>query len=554
MARRVGEILIDSGLIDAKQLEIALAEQTKTGAKLGVVLADLGFTTEEAVSRALAEQSGVEHSDLEHAELEPRAARMVPEDMARRLNALPLRIENEALVVAMSNPTDIVAIDELQRRTDLFVRVVSAGHRQLQRALDRAYRGDASGASSLERMVDQVPETAAEAGADPSRVGVASLVDEIIGTAVRRDATDIHLQPDRNVLRVRLRVDGDLAQGLTVKRSLVAPLVARIKILAGLDISETRVPQDGKIRFPYDKGVVDLRVSTFPTVCGESVVIRVLDKDKQVFSLQSLGLDARDHDILERAARAPNGLILAVGPTGSGKTTTLYALLKIVDASRRKIITLEDPVEYEMPLVTQCQVNDKAGLDFAKGLRAILRHDPDVVLVGEMRDQVTASLAIRAALTGHLVVSSLHTNDSVRSISRLRDMGLDAYLIASCLRAVSAQRLVRRICPDCREPYEPSEEDLLALGFDPGTRGSFAVGKGCDRCNGSGCRGREAIFEVLEVTPGVAQLIARNAAMDEIEHEARREAGLVTFREMAQRRAAEGRISLAEMARTTAEF
>ena len=283
-------------------------------------------------------------------------------------------------------------------------------------------------------------------------------------------------------------------------------------------------------------------------------MIRVLDKDKQVFNLESLGLDPREREILERAASRPNGLMLAVGPTGSGKSTTLYALLKSVNASRRKIITLEDPVEYEMPLVTQCQVNEKAGLDFATGLRAILRHDPDVVLVGEMRDQVTATLAVRAALTGHLVLSTLHTNDSVRTISRLRDMGLDAYLIASCLGAVSAQRLVRRICSGCSEPYDADEEELLSLGFDPGTRGSFATGKGCERCGGTGVRGREAIFEVLEVTPGVAQQIARNAEVAEIEATARREAGLVTFREMAQRRAMEGRISLAEVARVTAEF
>ena len=340
---------------------------------------------------------------------------------------------------------------------------------------------------------------------DDSRGAVIPLLDEILSMAIRRGATDVHLQPDRRVLRARLRIDGDLSSGATLPSNLLAPIVARIKVLAGLDLTETRIPQDGKIRFPFDKGVIDMRVSTFPSVNGESVVIRILDKNRQNLSLESLGLDLQSQGVLRRMAQRPNGLILAAGPTGSGKSTTLFALLRTIDSSRRKVITLEDPVEYELPMVTQCQVNEKAGLDFATGLRSILRHDPDVVLIGEMRDPETASLALRAAMTGHLVFSTVHTNSALATVGRLVDMGLDRYLIASCLVGVSAQRLVRLICPHCAEKYTPDPEDLEAVGVAPDTTGKFRHGEGCDRCHETGYAGREALFELLEVTPELAR-------------------------------------------------
>ncbi|MCA9512378.1 MAG: GspE/PulE family protein [Myxococcota bacterium] len=548
---KIGEILIDAGVVTAKQLDIALAEQAKTGAKLGVILADLGFTTEDAVSRALAEQSGVEHVDVDAVAIEPEATALVPEEVARRLHCLALGIEGPTLTVAMSNPTDIVAIDELQRGTDLFVRVVSTGHRQLLRGLDRAYGG--SGDSALELAIRRATEEVAGEGDGEQRGGIVPLVDELLTMAVRRGATDLHLQPDKRVVRVRLRLDGDLQPGATLPASLLAPVVARVKVLAALDLSETRAPQDGKIQFAFEKGRIDLRVSTFPSVHGESVVVRILDQNRQSFALDALGLSAGDEHALRRLAQRPTGLVLAAGPTGSGKSTTLFALLRTIDAARRKVITLEDPVEYELPMITQCQVNEKAGLTFAAGLRSILRHDPDVVLVGEMRDPETASLALRAALTGHLVFSTLHTNGAIATIGRLVDMELDRYLIASCLCAVAAQRLVRKVCAHCAEEYAPEPHELENVGLPADTVAKFQRGIGCDRCNESGVAGREAVFELLELTPEVARLVSRGAHEDEIESAAVAQ-GFTPFRTSAQRQAMEGRIPLEEVARITADF
>ena len=549
---KIGAILVQAGLIDEKQLEIALAEQAKTGAKLGAILAELGFASDEAVSHALANQSGVEHVDAERVATDPQALALVPEAVARRLGALPIRREARALVVAMSDPTDIVAIDELQRTAGVFVRVVAAGHRQLLRALDRAYSASSSVASSLELAIQRASREESGEGSAESRNALVALVDELVTVAIRRGATDLHLQPDKRVLRARMRVDGELTAGATLPSALLGPIVARIKVLAGLDISESRLPQDGKIRFPYEKSAVDLRVSTFPSVNGESVVLRILDKARQNLTLEALGLDGESQLALRRMAQRPNGLILAVGPTGSGKTTTLFAVLRTLDSARRKVISLEDPVEYELPLATQCQVNERAGLDFAAGLRSILRHDPDVVLVGEMRDATTASLALRAAMTGHLVFSTLHTNGAIETIGRLLDMGQDRYLIASCLVGVAAQRLMRRICEDCAETWEPEPHELAAVGIAPEAGGKFRRGAGCERCHESGHAGRQALFELLEVTPGLRRLISRGAHADELEGQAR-EDGFVPFRERARRSASEGLVSLEEVARVTAE-
>jgi len=550
---KVGELLVDAEVITAAQLEIALAEQARTGRRLGRVLLDLGLATEESISRVLASQSGVEHYDLESVQLDPEAVRLVPEELARRRNLVPLCFENGSLVVAMANPADIVAADDLARVTDIRVSVAAASRRQVQRAIDRAYSSRSEGESPLEAAIRQAMAELESKDASSGQNGVIAIVEEIFALAFRRDATDIHFEPDKKVVRVRFREDGRLSQGPTLASRLLSPIVARIKILAQLDIAETRVPQDGKIRFPFETRTIDLRVSTFPTVDGESVVIRILDRSRQVLSLGTIGLEGPQLDTLRRAAARPNGLILAAGPTGSGKTTTLYAQLREMDTSHRKVITLEDPVEYDLPLATQCQINEKAGLTFAAGLRSILRHDPDVILVGEMRDQETAEMALRAALTGHLVFSTVHTNDAVRSISRLRDMGIEPFLIASCLAAVVAQRLVRLVCPECSFEYQPRSEELAAVGLPVDAEGTFARGKGCERCHSTGARGREALFEVLEVTPEVAQAIGRDESIDAIDA-AGRAAGLVTFREEAHRRARAGRISLEEVAQVTAEF
>jgi type IV pilus assembly protein PilB len=556
--RRVGEILIEAGIVDESQVAIALAEQKRTGGQLGQILVNLGLASEEAVSHALADQTGVEHLNLDAIEPDPVAIALVSEALAREHRVAPLRadVPNGTLTVAMANPADIVAIDELEMATNLFVEAAKASERQVSRYLDRAYARKRSQGEvddrSFEALIKQAVAELEKGDDTPTRGGIAALVDELIAAGVRREATDVHVEPDRNVMRVRYRVDGDLVQGPTLSQALLPSIVARIKILAQLDIAVTRTPQDGKISFPFANRRVDLRVSTFPTISGESVVVRVLDTSKAQFTLDRLGLSEAEQKRLRGAIQRPNGLILAVGPTGSGKTTTLYALLRAANSTARKIITLEDPVEYELSLVTQCQVNEKAGLTFASGLRAILRHDPDIVLVGEMRDTETCQMAMRASLTGHLVLSTLHTNDAVRTVSRLRDMGMESYLIASCLSVVCAQRLVRLICESCRQPYAPEGAELEVAGLEPADPGPFSRGAGCERCSGTGMRGRKALYEVLHVGGEISQLIARDASVDQLVSAAER-AGMVNFRTNATRLAREGAITLTEAARVAME-
>jgi type IV pilus assembly protein PilB len=555
--KRVGELLIEAQVVDETQLAIALAEQKRVGGHIGQILVNLGLASEEAVSRALASQSGVEHLSLDRFEPDPRVVAIVPESVARQHQLAPLSVDMETgvLSVAMVNPGDIVAIDELEMTTSLYVQAARASERQISRFLDRAYRARVPGGvedSSLEELIRQAIAELDQRQTVPGRGSIVQLVDELIGGAIRREATDLHFEPSPNVIRVRYRSDGDLVQGQTLSAALLSSIVARIKIMADLDIATTRVPQDGKIHFPFENRRVDLRVSTFPALYGESVVIRVLDKNKAQFTLESLGLDAREQSILRSVAQRPNGLVLAVGPTGSGKTTTLYATLRQMNSSTRKVITLEDPVEYEMSLVTQCQINEKAGITFANGLRSILRHDPDIILVGEMRDAETTRMALRAALTGHLVLSTLHANDAVRALSRLRDMGMESYLIASCLVAVCAQRLVRLVCELCRKPHPATAAELELLGLAAGEKVAFVRGEGCSRCNGTGMRGRKALFEVLEVTPEISQLMAREAPLDAIAEAARR-GGMVPFRGNAQRLAREGAITVEEAARVSVE-
>ena len=550
--KKLGELLIDAGALTRDQLEIALAHQKRTGERLGSALVDLGIADDETISRAIASQVGVPHLDLESITIERDAIRCVPEDIARRHILIPISLDKDALVVAMSNPLDIMAVDEIERASDLYVEPATASRGQILRAMDRAYAHRARRESVFEDLARQAVLEVEDASNSDDEGGTIALVDEILALAFQRNATDLHLEPDRHILRIRFRVDGGLTHGPTLPTSLLAPIVARIKILAELDISQTRIPQDGKIRFPYRNRVIELRVSTFPCVNGESIVIRILDQSGKSLSIDSIGLEPAQIETLQQASRRPNGLILTAGPTGSGKTSTLYALLNAMDTETRKVITIEDPVEYQLSLASQCQVNEKAGLTFAAGLRSILRHDPDVILVGEMRDNETCEMAFRAALTGHLVLSTIHTNDSIRTASRLRDMNIEAFLIASCLAVVCAQRLVRIACPSCSTRFTPRPDELVAAGLSADAEGDFIRADGCEECHETGVKGREALFEILEVTPRVASVVARDAGPDEIEDVARSE-GLITFREQACLRATHGRMTLDEVVRVTTE-
>jgi len=545
VSTKFGQILIKEGAITADQLELALAEQRRVGGKLGAILGDLGLVSEDTISQALAYQSGVEHVDLLRERPSAEVLELVTQKLATECEVLPLRVEQSALVLAMANPSDIIAIDRVQRASGLFVRAVSAPRGRIRRAIALLYRGGVDG--ELESAIGEASRSVG--GDSASDAGVIALVERVLTSAIAEDATDVHLEPDEKVLRVRLRVNGELRRGPTLPRSVMAAVVARVKVMAQLDITETRLPQDGKIRFELDGKRIELRVSTFPSVLGESVVLRILDPARANRSLEALGLSPHEVDVLERASARPNGLILVTGPTGSGKTTTLYALLRAVSTADRKTITLEDPVEYQVPLVTQCQINERAGLTFVSGLRSILRHDPDVILVGEMRDAETASIAIRAALTGHLVLSTLHTNDAVRSIARLRDLGAPSYLTGSCLLVVVAQRLVRLLCLDCRYACEPTAPECATLGVSASD--TLYRSKGCDRCRGTGSRGRGALFEVLEVTAPIARQISADASGEEIAAAAR-DAGFQSLRDAALRRARSGDISPEEVGRVTA--
>jgi type IV pilus assembly protein PilB len=528
------------------QLETALAEQRRVGGKLGSILQELGLTSPVEIAEGIARQANVEVVDLDNVSLEPEAVALIPESLARKYDLVPMHFQGEQLVIAMASPLNIVAIDEVQGVTRYRISVVGAPEDQVARMLNRAYQSKPEG--ELELVIERA--RSALSGEAESDRGVVELVDYLIEMAARREATDLHVEPGDKGLHTRLRIDGELTRGPTLPRDLAQPIASRIKIMAHLDIVELRIPQDGKIRFEDGELRLDLRVSTFPTVLGESIVVRILDRARTTYALEHLGLDSRDVKVLCQGVQQPSGMILVTGATGSGKTTTLYSLMGNIDSQTRKALTLEDPVECNLPSVLQCQINEKMGITFAKTLRASLRHDPDVILVGEMRDPETAMIAMRAALTGHLVMSTTHTSGAVAALARLRDLGVEPYLISSCLRIVVAQRLIRRLCRHCCEEYQPNQAEAEAFGVPAGE--SFFRSAGCSMCEGRGTRGRSAIFELFEITPQIGALILEQAPEEAVREQAR-SSGMRGFRSAALDKARQGLISLPEFARVTAE-
>lgn len=542
----LGERLIEQGLLTDRQLELAVREQKRTGAMLGEILVQLGLVTQQMLSAALAYQGGVTYVDLSDTDIPQECLARVPEELARRLNLVPLRMEGADLVLAMGNIYDIEAIGEVEALTRLRVRVTGAAEEDIQSKINEAY-GERK---SLEELIEE----AIKAGLGPARDGevelpVVRLVDQLLLKAVRDRATDLHVQPGPRTVLTRYRVDGVLVQGPSLPKALQSAVTTRLKILAEVNIAESRLPQDGKFQFSFGKRHYDIRASFLPNTHGEKAVLRLLDKTKLVLGLDQLGMpDAifiRFRKLLDR----PHGVILVTGPTGSGKTTTLYSALNSINGSDRCIVTVEDPVEYELPLITQVQVNVKAGLTFAAGLRSILRQDPDVILIGEIRDGETASIAVRAALTGHLVLSTLHTNDPVGALPRLKDMGVSGLELAVALQGVLAQRLLRVNCQACSAPYEPEEETLAVL--KPHQRvGAWEKGRGCDLCAHTGIRGRRPIHDLLYVSPEVRELIARESPLAEVEAQARKE-GKTSLFEHALHLAQRGLVTLEEAVRTT---
>jgi type IV pilus assembly protein PilB len=547
----LGERLIESGLITPDQLDLALREQKRTRERIGEILINLGFVTQELISSALASEAGVTFIQLENYLIEPAALKYVSEATARKHKIIPILLEPPRLTIAMANVFDVLAIDEVQRATGLIVDVVSATESSVLQSIDRYYAGGISLEEIIQKSARQVEAGRVSEADLAAGAPIVRLVDQLFLTAVQQGATDIHFEPEERILRVRFRVDGKLRPGPSLPKALQPAVTARIKIISGMNIAETRLPQDGKINFFVGKRKVDLRVSTLPTVFGENMVLRVLDRARLVVGLESLGFDEQNLARFRRAIESRHGILLVCGPTGAGKTTTLYSALSHINALDRSIITLEDPVEYELPIIRQCQINVKAGFTFASGLRAILRHDPDVILVGEMRDAETVELAIRSALTGHLVFSTLHTNDAAGAIPRLINMGQEPFLVASSIRAVVGQTLLRTNCAHCKVTYVPSAETIERAGLPPESAGgTFVKGEGCERCGGTGFRGRVGAFEIMEVTPAITRLVMERANSQDLLSAARAE-GMTVMREDAVAKAMRGLTTLEEAVRTT---
>ncbi len=562
----LGERLKEKGLITAEQLEAALREQSSTGALLGEVLNNLGFVSQEVLTETLAQDAGVECVRLKECEISDDAIKLIPEAFARRHKVIPISVDNGTLKVAMANIFDVSVIDELQGLTKYYVEVTACTEDDVKEALGRCYGTEGGmvedsplleeGGESLESLIEQnirlaeMQTDTEETGEDVTVVApVIRLMDLLITYAAKQDATDLHIEPDEKLIRTRYRIDGILHQGPSLPKSLLSPITVRIKIMSGMNISENRVPQDGRIKFEMGNKVIDIRVSSFPTTYGETMAMRLLDKEKLVRGLEVLGFSESNLEIFKRAIQKPHGIILATGPTGSGKTTTLYTTLTYLNSLERKIITVEDPVEYELPIIRQSQINPKAGLTFAVGLRSILRQDPDVIFVGEVRDSETAEMAVRAALTGHLVFSTLHTNDAVGAIPRLLDMGVESFLLASSLMAVIAQRLTRTICKRCKEETTPDPSLVKRLGSEEMMRGiKFYHGKGCPNCRGTGYRGRIAVFELLDISPEISNLIIKHSDSNVIKDTAIKQ-GFRTLREDGIEKVAGGITTIEEILR-----
>ena len=551
-ARQFADVLLEERLIDEQDLHAAQEEQRATGKALGRVLVERGLFTEEGLVEAFAKQIGLEFVQLGSRPVDALAAGLVPVALARRHCVLGIGFDDDdTLVLAVSDPGNVLAIDDVRTVTDRNVRTVVATRSDILEAIER-YGGSGDSVNDLAHGLDADDEDAELEGLDQvvDDAPIVKFVNALIVQAVADRASDIHVEPGESELRVRYRVDGVLHEVTTQSRRIAAGVVSRLKIMADLDIAERRVPQDGRISRRFGGKAVDLRVSTLPTVHGEKVVMRILDKSSILLELSDLGFLPDTFTRYERSYRKPYGMILVTGPTGSGKSTTLYATLNVISKPEVNVVTVEDPVEYRLPGINQVQIQRKAGLTFPAALRSILRQDPDIVLVGEMRDHETAKIGMEAALTGHLVLSTLHTNDAPSAVTRLTEMGVDPFLVASSVDCVLAQRLARRLCP-CKEVYEPTVEEQVAAGL-PGAEGlRLYRATGCPSCSSTGYRGRLAVHEVMSSSEEIERLIVTGASVDDIEKCAR-EQGMRTLREDGLEKVVAGQTTLEEIARVVA--
>ncbi|MDP2920858.1 MAG: type II secretion system ATPase GspE [Candidatus Omnitrophota bacterium] len=556
---KLGQILLKEGLVTEEQLEKALEIQKKDGSRLGDTLINLGIVTEKDIVIAMAKQLSIPYASYAKGLLKPAEnqdlAKLIPEDCARKSILLPISRHLNSLTVAFMDPLDLITIDNLKRMTGCEINPIIATKSDLQRAITEFYGKedllkDAISDSyeleefKIEKDKDQDQDLSLDdLIARAEEAPVVKLVDLILMQAIRDRASDIHIEPFKNKINIRYRIDGVLYEIPPPTRHLLPAIVSRIKILSNLDIAERRLPQDGAFYVKVENKGIDIRVSTIPAIFGEKVVMRILDKSATPLNLGDLGFDPEELEKFRRSISSPNGLVLITGPTGSGKTTTLYAALNEIKSPHKNISTVEDPVEYKMEGINQVQIKPSIGFTFASALRAFLRQDPDIIMVGEVRDLETAQICIRASLTGHLVLSTLHTNDAPSAISRLIDIGLEPYLISSSLIMVGAQRLVRRLCPECKEAYETTP----ALAKDFGIKQELLYKpKGCDFCSHTGYRGRVAIYEIIMVNDKLRELIARGASLTEIKAKSK-EGGLRSLLESGIRKAEEGMTSVEEV-------
>lgn len=558
--RKLGQILVEQGMITSRQLEEALHEQKRTGRFISEILVSRGEASEEQIAQSLSQQLGFAFVNLSEMSIEPKAKELIPEEICNKFTAIPIFIVQDTLTVAMSNPLDVQAIDEIQSASGYRVRPVFGCPTAIRNAIEKEYRlkpGPQPATSSAyeapqglrSEMNGRDPEQIAFLKQAASLAPVVEMVNNIITRAVEMAASDVHLEPERNSFNCRYRIDGILYPVSQIPLEEQAAVISRIKIMANMDIAEKRLPQDGRIQMYAAGRDVDLRISTFPSIYGENVVIRILDRSGGILKLDQLGFQRHSLEAFHELIRRPYGIILVTGPTGSGKTTTLYAALNEINTLEKNIVTLEDPVEYEISHIRQCQVNVKAGLTFAAGLRSLVRQDPDIIMIGEIRDKETADIAIHAALTGHLVFSTLHTNDAPSAATRLIDMGIEPFLAASSIIGILAQRLVRILCPSCKEAYSPSDELLKRMGIAKQSL-EFYKEAGCKRCKERGYTGRMGIFELLIPNDRIKELTSQKGSAAALREEAIKN-GMKTLRDAGLEKVITGITSVSELFRVT---
>ena len=558
---RLGELLLENNLITEEQLNIALEGQKAKGIKLGEAIIGLGYVTQDAINDLLCQQLNIDFVDLRKIEIDDSIARMVGEKVVRKYMLLPFALDDRqanVIKVAMEDPMNIMAIDDIGIITGMTVQPYLSTHAYISTAIDKLYGKSQANAIAEQFMKEQGSGDDADNAEENKRQEdvdnspVVKLVNNIIEGGVRQRASDIHIEPFEYNVRVRYRIDGVLREIISYDRALYAAIIARLKVISGMDISEKRKPQDGRITITVDRREYDIRVSNLPTVFGEKVVMRLASKEGFKRDKKDLGLSPTDLVKFDNILRNPHGIILVTGPTGSGKSTTLYTALSELASDEVNIITVEDPVEANVDNVNQVQVNDKANLTFASALRSILRQDPDIIMIGEIRDGETAEIAVKASITGHLVVSTLHTNSTAASISRLIDMGIEPYLLGDSLVGIIAQRLVRRLCPECKEPYEADEEEKRVLKVPQNEPLKLYKACGCEACGNTGYYGRIGVYEIMPISRKIKNLIASGANADEITAQAVTE-GMNTLRMSASNYVKQGLTSFSEMMKITYE-